>query len=165
MSIISRGLHRHQVADVAATGPDASALLNKLADSFDAAWTPFVPTLGAATPPGVSSAAGRYKQAGSLIVVRCRLVLSSAGAGTYTLALPKPSEATIGAVLGYARLYRNAGGGSYPMCPVVLQTASAANVQYQAAIGGQMSNVGAAAPWAWAAGDVIDAHLTYEATA
>lgn len=167
MSTTSKGLYRHEDADLSATSGSAAPLLNKLAGSMDQAWATFVPSIaGTPTAPAVSSAAGRYKQMGSLIVVRERLVIgASAGAGTWTLALPKPSEVTIGAVIGYARLYRNAGGGSYPWCPVALQSASAAIVQYQTAIGGSMSSVGAAAPWAWAAGDVIDAELIYEATA
>lgn len=128
------------------------------------AWTSYTPTLGGSTtnPSGVT-ASGRYMKIGRIVV--CWFYVgtgASAGSGTYTIGLPV-TAVTTAATIGTARLFDNSSGNAYVGARVGLANTGQASIQYTATWGGTLQNVSATTPWTWAAGDLIDGTIIYEA--
>lgn len=156
-----------------------AALLNKLADSVtdvvgdilssrDAAWVAWTPALTASiTAPTLGTGSiteGRYRVQGKTVhvtgTIRFGTASVAAGSGTYRLSLPvAPSLAFRSNSLGIGT--------------VLMRDANTSSAQVAAPDGinagyvtlwahGGTGNVGAAAPWTWAAQDRMSFAFTYE---
>lgn len=94
MSTLSKGLYRHASTDAAAP---ADVLLNRLAVSLDTAWTAYTPTVSADSGAATTvTAAGRWRQIGSLVVVTLDVTVTNRGtaAGALRVTLPASAAST-----------------------------------------------------------------------
>lgn len=92
MAVISKGLYRHEAGDAAAPAP---TLLNRLADSLDAAWVAYVPAVSAETGVLTTVAVGscRYKRIGSRVDYTISVTITTAGTGSGALIVSLPFSA------------------------------------------------------------------------
>jgi hypothetical protein len=107
---------------------------------------------------------GSYFQIGKLVVYNFAITFGTsmtAGSGTYAVSLPVTASGAPGS-MGTARLYHFAGG--YVLANARLGSPTTLNFQYNTTyVTGALVNAGNAGPWVWAAGDIIDGTVTYQA--
>lgn len=152
-----------------------AALLNThLRDNLKAIgdpWTAYTPALTAATTNPTlgsgSSQVGAYMQAGKLVIVRLRVRFgtsgTAAGTGQYFISLPVSGVITAPVAAGNAYLFDSSATAAATPVPY-LATATTLGLLYPATWpSGALTFVGAAAPWAWAASDELNASFVYEA--
>lgn len=129
--------------------------------------TSFTPVLTATvTSPNLGTsptATAFWAQVGKLIYTRMDITFGTsptAGSGTYLLALPVTAILVSGPISMHCRLFDSASNAVFPIC--VLADSTHVQMQYTAATPtGALTNVTNAAPWAWAAGDLISIQLLY----
>lgn len=126
----------------------------------------YTPTItGSVTNPTNYTASGRYVQIGKLCLAMFNITAGAsftAGSGTYTISLPV-SARVFAVTAGSARIYDASTGNAHLGVRPALVGANTLGIQYTATHGGSLSTVGAAGPWTWASGDIIDGFLIYEA--
>ena len=133
--------------------------------------TSYTPVLTAASTNPVLGAgavqSGRFIQVGKLVTYWFQITFGTtgqaAGSGIYSIALPAAAVAPItqGIAAGAIRLYDSSTGNVHIGARAAVNSTTTLGIQYSAA--GIIANVGNAAPWVWAAGDIIDGFITYEA--
>jgi hypothetical protein len=124
-----------------------------------AAWTPVLtasssnPTLGSG-----GTITGRYVQIGKLVIATANIIFGSsgvgAGSGTYQIDLPVNSTGVT--FMGSGRVF-DSGGSVHGVAAPIVTAADQMLVLYNGAI------VTHAVPWTWAANDVINLTISYEA--
>lgn len=132
------------------------------------AYTPVLTASGGGFAMGTTGAvaSGRYVQVGKQVTVWLKLILgtgATAGTGGYSISLPVSASTVLGATpSGLLRIYDSSAGAMGYAIPLVT-AALTVGLQYPATWLGALGSVGSAAPWAWAAGDIIDGLVVYEA--
>lgn len=164
MSTTSKGLYRHQAADVAAPGASAPAMLNKLADSLDTEWAARTPSTSGLTM-GASAIAARWRQVGSLVVESGRLTLGAGFSMTAPIKIGLPVSAhgstPVDSIIGTVTIVR--AGVGYLGGVLRLDTASVMQpIPWTAA---PNLGVSSTVPFTWAVNDKLLWSLCYEATA
>lgn len=147
---------------------DAAAAIAHTKIAFQA-WAAFTPTLTASGGnPNLGaggSAAGRYCQIGKVVFGQFDIVFgtgSSAGNGTYLIALPVTAGASAGGQIGSGWIF----GGAGVVRSMEWELDSSTNLRGRA----DYENAGAGTgpishgdPWAWTDGYQLHGHFTYEA--
>ena len=142
------------------------------------AWRSWTPTLTASTTNPTlganSTAAGIYVKVGRLIVAQFAIQFgtsgTNAGSGFYRINLPVTAAQQFVASaafhsVGSVRLF-NSGPTEIAVVTALLNSTGFIEMQYPATWpSGALTNVGDAAPWAWATSDAMFGLLTYEANA
>ena len=148
---------------------DSSGVVTTIEGGSGAAFTSWTPVLTAATTSptlgtgGGGGASGRYAQDGKRVegdaVLQFGTTGVAAGSGSYTVSLPVAAATTLPfAVLGTWYAYDSSVG---TLTTGVLSRNSSTLGQFIAQkTEGVMSHI---SPWAWATGDVIIVHFSYEA--
>lgn len=147
--------------------PTAAELNTHIRDNFKAigdAWTAYTPTWAAATTNptlGNGTLTGHYIQAGKLILFRISLTFGSTttvGSGLYSFSLPvnanKFGHVTAGTGIAY-----DTSANTRAFALVRIPTTSTCDL-WRVSTEAVMTH---AVPFAWANGDVISLHGTYEA--
>lgn len=138
--------------------------------AFSDAWTSYTPTLTASTTnPTNWTQTGYYMQAGKLVIAKFKLTAGAsmtAGSGTYYIALPATANTNIDYIeMGHASLF-DSSAALISKFPVQLDNVNGARcrIEYSATYPtGAITTVTNAAPWTWAANDVIRGLIIYEA--
>jgi len=141
-------------------------------NSIGAAWETWTPALTATSVnPSLgtgSTATGKYCRINKLIVATFLLRFGtgpSAGTGNYLVSLPVTAAGTQSYYqneLGQILIRDDSTQAQYQTTGYLVST-STFNPVYSATYGGALVNVGAAAPWTWAANDSISGLIIYEA--
>lgn len=154
---------------VSVGSPIAAAQWNLMVANFSLMnWQTYTATIGATTTAptvGAGSILGRYAQVGHTVHVKFDVTFGSgmtAGSGGYLFGLPLTAS-TADVLFGHGRLFDSSSGNG-ALVGANLSTSTSVGLQYAATTPtGTLSTVGAAAPWVWASGDLINISLTYEA--
>lgn len=150
--------------------PALDILLGHLAQDVDTllnrAWTPYAPLLYGSSVDPVLGGAGviraSYCKLGRMVDVRATVQWAAGanpGAGAYTLSLPVACAWTWGDQIGTATLVDSDTRNH----TATARLAASGTFAYFVA-DAATADVGAAIPFAWAAGDVLTMQLRYEAT-
>jgi hypothetical protein len=135
--------------------------------AFSDAWTLYTPTLTASTTsPTNWTQTGYYMQAGKLVHVKGTLTAGAsmtAGSGTYRIALPVNASATLANAVCNSTVNIYDSSANIAWSTPFAWIAAATYVQLQYANGAASVNITNAAPWIWAANDIIQFAFTYEA--
>lgn len=141
----------------------AAQMNSDVRDPFTAlagAWTSYTPTL-AATGTALSlgtapTQVGQYIQVGKFVVFSFYIAWGTTptlGTGTYRLNVPVSLKADVGYRIGSCDFLHS---GSKATADIVVASTSACQISYPLTWpSGTLTEPGPAAPWAWAAGDVV----------
>jgi hypothetical protein len=160
---------RTWVAGETATAAMMNTEIRDAITGIQAAWTSFAPVLTASvTSPTMGTApvvSGKYSRYGKGLVVYQFFIqfgtgAPTAGSGTYSISLPVTANAGP-ATAGNVRIFDGSTGNAGYIRPQVGTTTLA--LQYATTHLGPTAIVGAALPWVWAAGDILDGFVIYEA--
>lgn len=152
--------------------PTAAQFNAHLRDNFKAIgdpWQSYTPTWAAATTNpsiGNGSVAGRYIQAGNLIIFSATITAGSTtnfGSGAWTLTAPVPATALPRIFQGIAN---DADGGLYPVYGILQADSTTFDLRRNPTTAGSfLQAVQAGQPFTWASGDQFNISGTYEAGA
>lgn len=164
------------IPDVAVGDPIRASTQNEIIDTLSAQWTPYTPTLTAATTnPTLGSGSkrfGEYVQIGAFVAVHVLIEFgtsgTSQGSGAYSIGLPVTAAGGLGVsgdpgtTVGTGTVVCN---GNFTNVTVEVSATSGANFMHyvNAAVNGSQLTVGAGQPGNWTAGDYIRLFLTYQA--
>lgn len=156
------------------TARDNDDYLYQQALGGEAAWTSYTPALTATTTnPTLGSSSnvfGHYRKAGRLVVVRAKIQFGTAGvaagSGNYLISAPVAAESTTNVSrVGRYFLFDNS-AGAVAFGHLVWSTTTTLLLEYPATWpSGAQTLVTNAAPWTWAASDLIQYELAYESAA
>ena len=162
---------RTWVAGEVPTAAMFNANLRDFGRAFSDAFVSYTPTLTASTtnPTGWTQT-GYYTQVGKLVLVKFKLTAGAsmtAGTGAYRMALPVAANVTIGTstVGGVVEAWDNSLSSWGTPKPLIRDSASSVVAFMYPATWptGTQTEVGAAAPWTWAANDFLRGAFWYEA--
>lgn len=139
-------------------------------------WADYTPTLTASTVNpnlgATGTAVGRKVRVGDLVVALGAFTFGgagvAAGTGDYRFGLPHESTSSVSSSFmpGFCRVFDSSAGlfGHFTDL-LVSPSVSYASARYQSAwpTSATESRVGAAVPWVWAAGDIMQFGVVYEA--
>jgi len=141
-------------------------------NSIGAAWETWTPALTASSVnPSLgtgSTATGKYVRVNKLVIANFLIRFGTsptAGTGTYAISVPVTAIGTQSyyeGALGQILIRDDSTQAQY-QCTSYFVTTGTFNPVYSATYGGALVNVGAAAPWTWAANDSISGTIIYEA--
>ena len=134
------------------------------------AWTAYTATVTATTNPTLgtgSTNAGYYAQIGKVVTARFKIQFGTAGvaagSGAYYVALPvAAATAQVGITAGNGYGY-DSSATALSAFTAYCDTANRLAFLYNTTLNGAYAILGAAAPWTWAASDLFEAVLRYEA--
>jgi len=137
--------------------------LGRVVDPSFSQWTTGSPALtGSGGNPTGYTSSSRWTRNGSTVIMLFTIVMGAVpGAGNYSISLPVTAFNT-GSTSGTVRLFDSSTGNAH-FGRLATNTTTTLGLQVTLAFGGGLANVGAATPWVWAAGDIIDGFIIYEA--
>lgn len=151
-------------------GQILQALSSTSVDWNGGTYQTYVPTwVASGVAPAIGNAVvvARFARIGKMVHAYGSITFgttSTYGTGFYTFALPvNASASAIGISTSGSGFARDASANNEGQPSPYVGTATGMLFQYGATYFGTHADLGAAAPWAWATGDILSWNITYEA--
>lgn len=131
------------------------------------AWTSYTPILTAATVnPTNYTGTARWIGSNKFGLMQFQVTAGAAftaGTGTYSISLPVTAQTALAVTAGAVRLFDSSTGNAILGARPAVNTATTFGLQATGTYAGALSNIGSAFPWVWAASDIIDGFIVFEA--